>query len=133
MEVKYRIIGVHPDEHSITVRYFTNIVTEESLAMEFDANSNPILNEDGFPTKCRTDYYINIFNTLSPSEEEILKIINLNAPYDWLNLQENIRNPNVDTSMSNVISLINNVGVAIKPVPEPFIFGNTEISTSNTQ
>lgn len=132
MEVKYRIIGVYPEEHSISVRYFTDIVTEEMLATEFDANNNPLLNEDGFPTRCRTDYYINIFNAPSPSEEEIIKIINYNAPYDWLNLQEKIHDPNTDTSLSNIVSLVNNVGVAVKPEPEIFLFGNTEVSTSNT-
>jgi hypothetical protein len=115
MEVKYRIILVDPSEHSIVVRYFTDKVTEEMLATEFDANNKPVLTEEGFPTRCRTDYHINIFQVPSPSEEEIVKIIDYNAPYDWLNMQEQIKDPEVDTSLSNVTSMINTVGTAVKP------------------
>jgi len=117
MEVKYRIIKVKPEEHSIVVRYFTDKITEEILATEFDINDNPVLTEEGFPTRCRTDYHINIFQVPSPSEEEIVKIINYNAPYDWLNMQEQIKDPEVDTSLSSVTNLINIIGTAVKPTP----------------
>lgn len=126
MEVKYRIILVDPEEHSIVVRYFTDKVTEEMLATEFDTNGNPVLNESGYPTRCRTDYHINIFQVPSPSQEEIVKIINYNAPYDWLNMQEQINNPNVDTSLSSATDLVNVTGVVERPTG-PVIF-----PTSNT-
>ena len=42
MEVKYRIIGVDTNEHSITVRYFTDKITEEMLSVEFDRKGNPV-------------------------------------------------------------------------------------------
>jgi len=117
MEVKYRIIKVEPEEHSIVVRYFTDKITEEMLATELDINDNPVLTEEGFPTRCRTDYHINIFQVPSPSEEEIVKIINYNAPYDWLNMQEQIKDPEVDTSLSSVSNLVNTIGTAVKPIP----------------
>ena len=32
MDIHYKIIEVNPDEHSIVVRYFTDLMTEEMLA-----------------------------------------------------------------------------------------------------
>ena len=115
MEVKYRIIKVDPEEHSIVVRYFTDKVTEELLSTEFDDNNNPVMNEEGFPTRCRTDYHLNIFQVPSPTQEEIIQIINLNAPTEWLNMQESILDPNIDTSLSNISDLVNVVGTVVKP------------------
>lgn len=125
MEVKYRIILVDPEEHSIVVRYFTDKVTEEMLATEFDSNGNPVLTEAGYPTRCRTDYHINIFQVPSPSQEEIVKIINYNAPYEWLNMQEQINDPDIDTSLSDIVGLVNTTGIAEKPSEVIFPTANT--------
>lgn len=115
MEVKYKIIKVDPEEHSITVRYFTDKITEVMLAMDLDGEGNAVLDENGFPTMCRTDYNINIFQVPSPSQEDIIRIINQNAPIDWLVLQENIKDPNIDTSLSSISDLVNVEGTVVKP------------------
>ena len=128
MNVRYRILKVDPQEHSIIVRYFTDIITEEMLCNEFDSNNNPILTKEGYPKICRTDYHINIFQTPSPSQEEILNIINQNAPVAWLKLQEDIKNPKVDTSLSFIKSLINNVGLVTIDLPPISDFANRELS-----
>lgn len=133
MNLKYRIISVDTNEHSIIVRYFTDIVTEEMLATELDRHGNAILNEDGFPTRCRTDYHINIFDVPAPSGEELAKIIRYNAPVDWLRLKEQVLDPDVDTSLSNVGDMLNVVGtvdMTITTPPVEYILANT--ATSNT-
>ena len=120
MEVKYRIIGVDTNEHSITVRYFTDKITEEILSVEFDRKGNPVLNDEGYPLRCRTDYHISIYQIPSPTEAEILEIINRNAPVDWLRLKEEVIDPDVDTSLSSITNLINVVGlVDTTPPPLP--------------
>lgn len=124
MEVKYRLIKIDPEEHSIVVRYFTSKITEEMLAIEFDENGNVVLNEEGYPTRCRTDYNLNIFQVPSPSQEEIQKLINYNAPIEWLSMQESIRDPNVDTSLSNIAPMVNQVGDVVKPDPTIPLFDN---------
>lgn len=115
MEVKYKILKVIEDEHSILVRYYTDIVNEDFLAI--DKNSGNIRRgPDGSPEVCRTDSNINIFQTPSPTQEEILNIIMINAPRDWLAMQESILNENVDTSLSSVVGMINQEGVLEVPL-----------------
>lgn len=141
MDIKYRIIAVDTKEHSIVVRYFTDTITEEMLATELDRHGNPVLNDEGFPVSCRTDFHINIFQTPSPTQEEIFKIINANAPIEWLKLKEKVEDPNVDTSLSTIADLVNVVG-EVDTTPPPLsplgmlslglIDANTFESYSNT-
>jgi hypothetical protein len=48
---------------------------------------------------------MSIYQTPTPSQEEIEKRIMLSAPVDWLKLQEDISDPGVNTKMSDVRSL----------------------------
>jgi len=117
MEVKYRIIDVDPNQHSIIVRYYTNVLTEDSLAISFNTDGSIARRADGSPQRCQTDYHINIWKTETPpTEEEIQKIANDSAPYDWFKLKHDILDPNIDTSLSNVSSLVGKEFAAIKPV-----------------
>lgn len=127
INLKYRLIRTDANEHSIVVRYFTDIVTEDSLATEFNPDGSIVRTEGGWPARTRTDYNLNIWKVPSPSQEEIEKIIQASAPADWLYLQEMILNPNVDTSLSNAVSLIDTVG-SIEKELHPLIF----IPESNT-
>lgn len=104
MKIKYRILNVDLNEHSIYVRYYTDIITEDSLATEFDENNN-VRYKDGFPTRCRTDYHLNIWQIPSPSEEELKTLIMSSAPINWFMLQESIKNEEIDTSLSSAINL----------------------------
>lgn len=121
--IKYKVVEVVPDEHSFIVRYFTDSITEDELASEFTQEGDIIRRSDGSPTRCRSDYNINIFRTPTPSTEEILLMIKQNAPAEWFYMQEQIRDPDVDTSMDNVTPLLNTVGTVVKevfiPVPNP--------------
>lgn len=117
MEVKYRIIDVDPNQHSIVVRYYTNVLSEDSLATSFNTDGSIARGTDGSPLRCQTDYNINIWKTdTAPTAEEIQKIANDAAPYDWFKLKHDILNPNIDTSLSNVSSLVGKEFVAVKPV-----------------
>lgn len=116
MEVKYRIIDVDPNQHSIIVRYYTDLLTEDSLAISFNTDGSIARGSDGSPQRCQTDYHINIWNTETQlTAEDIKKIANDSAPYDWFKLKHDILDPNVDTSLTIVSSLINQEFVAQKP------------------
>ena len=105
MNIHYRIIKVDPAAHGIVVRYFTDEVTEMDLANSLNPDGSVILNADGYPVSTRTDIMMNIYDTPAPSNEEIEKRIMLSAPVHWLKLQEDIKNPNIDTKMSDARNL----------------------------
>ena len=133
MEVKYRIIDVDPNQHSIIVRYYTNVLTEDSLAISFNTDGSIARRADGSPQRCQTDYHINIWKTdTAPTAEEIQKIANDAAPYDWFKLKHDILDPNIDTSLSNASSLVGKEFAAVKPVIliESLISSNTSANTA---
>jgi hypothetical protein len=105
MNIHYRIIKVDPAAHGIVVRYFTDKVTEMDLANSLNPDGSVILNADGYPVTTRTDVMISIFDTPAPSNEEIEKRILMNAPVQWLKLQEDIKDPDVDTKMRDIRNL----------------------------
>lgn len=114
--IKYKVVDIVPEEHSFIVRFFTDSITEDMLATEYTSEGDIARRPDGSPTKCRTDYNINIFKTPTPSNEEILAMIELNAPAEWFYMQEQINDPNIDTSMDTLTPLLNKVGTVVKPV-----------------
>ena len=105
MNIHYRILKIDPAAHGIVVRYFTDKVTETDLANSFNEDGSIKLNADGYPISTRTDILMSIYQTPTPSQEEIEKRIMLSAPVDWLKLQEDISDPGVNTKMSDVRSL----------------------------
>jgi hypothetical protein len=105
MNIHYRIIKVDPASHGIVVRYFTDKVTEMNLANSLNPDGSAILNADGYPVSTRTDVMVNIYDTPAPSNEEIEKRVMMSAPVEWLKLQENIKDPGVDTKMTEVRNL----------------------------
>jgi hypothetical protein len=129
-QVKYRIIELDETQHSIVVRYYTDEISEFDLATSYiiDENNNNVLQTrpDGTPVRCQTDYNINIWNFPAPSEEEIKKIIEQSVPYDWFRLKIAVKNPNIDTSLSNVSSIMNVEFTATKP-------SNVTIQTEMTE
>lgn len=102
MKINYRILKVDELEHSIIVRYYTDIVTEAYLATPRYENDSFDVTPEGYPVSCRTDYNFNIWETPSPSEERIVEIIMNGAPKEWLHLHEQILSSNVDTSLSEI-------------------------------
>ena len=80
INIKYRVLYVDENNHSMTVRYYTDKVTEDDLALIRDDANRIVRGGDGKPVRCMTDYNISVFETPSPSEERILDLIMLNAP-----------------------------------------------------
>lgn len=105
MNIHYRILKVDPASHGIVVRYFTDKVTEMDLANSLNPDGSVILNADGYPVSTRTDVMLNIYDTPAPSNDEIEKRIMMSAPTQWLKLQEDIVDPEVDTKMTDVRNL----------------------------
>jgi hypothetical protein len=105
MNIHYRIIKVDPASHGIVVRYFTDKVTEMNLANSLNPDGSAILNADGYPVSTRTDVMVNIYDTPAPSNEEIEKRVMMSAPVEWLKLQEDIKDPGIDTKMTEVRNL----------------------------
>jgi hypothetical protein len=105
MNIHYRIIKVDPAAHGIVIRYFTDKVTEMDLASSFNEDGSIKLNADGYPLSTRTDVLMSIYDTPAPSNEEIERRIMLNAPVDWLKLQEDIIDPEVNTKMTEARNL----------------------------
>ena len=109
--LKYKIIEVDELNHSIVVRYYTDKITEEMLATD-------VL--DGVIRRGRTDYSISLPYP-APTGEELHKLISASAPVDWLNTQEAVLSPEIDTSLSNITSLLdqeNTIEQTPAPAPE---------------
>jgi hypothetical protein len=102
MNLHYRIVKVDPASHGVLIRYWTDIVTEMDLAGPRNPDGTPQLNADGYPLATQTDVFMSLYDTPTPSPEELDARIKMQAPVDWLRLQENIKDNNVDTSMDNI-------------------------------
>jgi hypothetical protein len=100
MHLKYKIVEVWPNDHTIVVRYYSDTISELELM------SAPGLREDGTPIRCRTDVSLSI-PVPEPSEEELKKIILFNCPIGFFETQEKIKDPTVNTAMSVSTSLLN--------------------------
>jgi hypothetical protein len=101
--IKYKIIETNVAEHSIVVRFYTDIITEAMLAT--DVLDNVI-------RRCRTDYSFDL-PVPTPTGTALHDFIVARAPTTWLHTQEDVINPNIDTSLSAIIPL---VGVEVEVV-----------------
>lgn len=98
MKIHYKIVEVWPQDHLIVARYWTDIITEEFLS-----STNEKL-EDGSPARCRSDVSLSI-PVPAPSAKELEDIILRNAPLGFLQTLEDVQNPNVDTSMQEILAM----------------------------
>lgn len=105
MKIYYRILSVYENEGNIVIRYFTDFLTEEELAISKDIDDQIIYDANGYPQSCRTDYNITLYENLNPTEEDIKKIARVNVPIGWFRVQENIKS-NSNYSVQNIIPLI---------------------------
>jgi hypothetical protein len=114
MNIHFKIVEVHPQQHSIVVRYYTDVITEQMLASQVDPVTGVIL-------RARTDYNIDL-PVPHPVGDALNTFILGRAPVDWLKLQEDVLNPAIDTSMVMVKELLGvekvmTVDPAAKSVP----------------
>ena len=97
MILKYKIIEVHPNEHSVVVRFYTDKITEESLCVQ--------KSEDGKILRCRTDYNIEL-PIPAPTGGELDELISKNAPKAFFAKLEAVLDPKINTSLQNKFPLI---------------------------
>ena len=98
-DIKYKIIEIDEQNQLMVVRYWTDWLTEEELAV--DSNKRT----DGTPVRCRTDYSINIWDHMK-TEEDIENVLTNNIPVDWFKLQYVIRAPDIDHTINGRLSHI---------------------------
>lgn len=123
-KIKFRILRKIPQEHSVIVRYYSDLLSEDALASTFklDEDNNTVIDRDdnGFPKCCRTDYNIGIWNIdithASANSADFVNYISAHAPFDWFELQHATMNVEIDTTMSLVDSMIGSEFEAIKPI-----------------
>ena len=92
--MKYKIIEINSNDHSIVVRFYTNKITEQDLAVQFDDKGNVL--------RSRTDFNIDL-PVPPPTGPALEKFILKYAPRDWLNKREAIADPMVDTSLAFLV------------------------------
>lgn len=95
--IKYKIIETNTAQHSIVVRYYTDIITEAMLSTD---------TLDGIIRRCRTDYSFDL-PLPTPTATELHAFIVARAPAEWLRTQEAVLNPAIDTSLSAITPLVN--------------------------
>ena len=99
MNIHYKIVEVWPNDHLIVARYWTDVLSEESLAS--DTNRK----EDGTPVRCRSDVSITL-PIPAPTGVLLDKLILGNAPIAWLKTLEDVVNPDIDTTMSDIQNML---------------------------
>jgi len=111
--MKYKIVEVHPQQHSIVVRFYSDDVTEASLADQFG--------EFGEVLRGRTDFNIDL-PFPAPKGEALKQLIIAASPAQWLQNQALILDPNIDTSLSDILPGVGVEQVVDWPQPDPIIF-----------
>jgi hypothetical protein len=106
MNIHYKIVSKNPDDHSFVARYWTDKISEDSLASQLDEAGEIVRGEDGSPIRCRSDVNITLYEE-NATAEEIDALVKINAPWAWLETLEKVQDPEIDTSMDTV-----EVGVA---------------------
>lgn len=87
-KLKYRIIETYPEERLCVVRYLCDFISEHDL------KSDPNVDENGIPVRCRTDVSIEIPLHLGSNipKEELEAIIWANAPRHFFDKQYELKN-----------------------------------------
>jgi hypothetical protein len=93
MNIHYKIVELWPNDHLIVARYWTDVLTEEMLAS--DSNRR----EDGTPVRCRSDVSLNLPIPV-PTGNDLNEFLMKNAPFVWLKMLEDVRNPDINTDTS---------------------------------
>lgn len=79
MKIFYRIVSLDEKEGLMTVRYWTDFLSEVDLRQDPDDTSIP-------PKRCRTEYTLNLWQHNMSEDELHRQIINF-APKNWFRLK----------------------------------------------
>jgi hypothetical protein len=120
MNFKYKILELQPETHSIVVRFFSDEVSEADLStneMELrevphridkerlEQKWFPKLRPDGTPWRCSTDLCITL-PIPAPTGKELDLYIAQFCQTDYLEKKKAIKDPKVDTSLSELKDLV---------------------------
>jgi hypothetical protein len=93
MQIKYKIVEIHEQEHSIVVRYYSDLLPETELATHCD--------DFGNITRARTDVNI-VLEVPPPVGAKLHSFIMKHCPMGLFETKEKVLNPNIDTSMNDI-------------------------------
>tara|TARA_R110000737_G_scaffold338406_1_gene359410 strand:- start:1090 stop:1461 length:372 start_codon:yes stop_codon:yes gene_type:complete len=106
MHIKYKIIGFSTKEHTIVVRYFSDVTTEEDLANVDPESGEIIRHSDGSIQTCRTDVNITLWDVPALTGSALEEFISSCAPKQWFDLMEKVKDPAVDTTLSSIEGMV---------------------------
>lgn len=110
MKLFYRVLSIDENECSFMVRYWSDEVTELELSQDLpEEHYDP-------PKRCRTDTHMNVWRP-EATPDELHEAIMANAPMQWLELKGKVKNPAVDTTLSQLQSMVG-VTKAVPPKPK---------------
>ncbi|MEH6434277.1 hypothetical protein [Massilia sp. DD77] len=107
--IRYRIVNTDPEEHQITVRFFSDVLPESALVSSYKADGKT-------PDRYRTDWAITL-PVPAPEGDELHALIMSYCPVDWFNTMHAVKNPDIPTPLP--ILAIGAVRDAIMPEREP--------------
>ena len=92
MRIKYKVVSKNPEEHQITVRFYSDSLPESKLVSAWK--------DDGVtPAAYRTEYAITI---PVPMPDDLDAFIMRHCPVYWFELKEKIADPEIDTTLSSI-------------------------------
>lgn len=118
--IKFKIVEVNEAQHSVVARYYTDKITEESLAVD---------TLDGVIRRCRTDYSIDL-PLPTPTGSDLETFILARAPAQWLTMLEAVANPQINTSLTSISGL---VGIEVNAPPQTLPTAPISISMSQAR
>jgi len=118
MNIKYQIVEASKEDHSIVVRFYTDTISEESLAVVDPSTGEILRNDDGSIKRCRTDYNITLFDAPTLTGDALVAEIQRHAPKLWFEMLEKVADPGIDTSMTEIISSLGQEGDLPESVSE---------------
>lgn len=129
MNINYRILKIDNEAHSVVVRYFTDVVSENDLSSMKNPDGSPVLGEDGYPIQCMTDTSLTLYDVQNPTEADVDVLVKRAVPSDWLKLREDIKLGTVASDLSG-LSGINKSGSFVFVASDPLQENQVAISSN---
>lgn len=118
MDIKYKIIEKNASEHSIVVRFYTDVLSESDLTSNEqelrDVEINGVMvprwfpktRHDGSPVRCRTDYSMTL-PIPAPTGDALRIFILTRAPMSWLKMMSDAKTvglPALDVALDQEVA-----------------------------
>lgn len=106
MKINYRVLSYNEKDHSMLIRYWTDVLSEDDLALIFDEYGKIVYDSNGYPIRTRSDVNVTFYDNPNPSNEDIINKIKASGSISWLQLMEKNRLSNTQYSLANVASFV---------------------------